>query len=98
MEQTRQKNTNIYQWGNMTGGVGVLGLVTKNLNLLQEFRLLVSQEVFQGKQWMTFPKNAVLKKFSLTTMLQGDLTSFPLERLSFAILLMKHWSEKHEAL
>ena len=82
----------------MTGGVGVLGLVTKNLNLLQEFRLLVSQEVFQGKQWMTFPKNAVLKKFSLTTMLQGDLTSFPLERLSFAILLMKHWSEKYEAL
>ena len=77
--------TRVYKWGNTAVGVGLLGLHTRDLELLQEFRLLISQLVYLGRQWTTFPKAAVLKKYSVTTMLRDDLVTFPLARLPFAI-------------
>ena len=75
----------VYKWGNTSGGVGILGLNTRDMEVLQELRLFISRMSYKNATWTTFPKNAVLKRFNLTTMLRGDIAAFPLGRLPFAL-------------
>ena len=74
---------NVLQWSNIWDAVGVLGLSTKNLPLLQEFIEYVGTFKDTEFEYSAVPKEFVVEDTNLTTILRNvhrniDLETFPL--------------------
>ena len=61
------------KWANTWGGVGILGLRTTNMNLLNDFRLFIAKQSVGGMIFSTIVKDLMTSRATLTALLRNDL-------------------------
>ena len=79
---TKNGLSTAYDYSNMWGLVPILGLRSRNLCLLDKYRELIDAFGEEGeKEYTTFPRLGLERKFAITIMLWQTLASLPLEML-----------------
>ena len=79
---TLEKSTNGDQllnaalsWTNLWGGVGLLGINSKNFAILQLLRAYINDISVDGYEFCTIPKEGVVLNRDLSAMLRGDISN-----------------------
>ena len=65
----------VLSWSNLWGGVGLVGLNSKNYDLLQTFRSYISDANYNGSEFCSIPKEGVTLNNDLSTMLRDDVSN-----------------------
>ena len=76
-----------FLWGNLWGRIGLVGLSSKDLTLVNEFRLIVENQILRTTRFTLFPREALEKKGNLTVLLREGFRTFDVAYLPKAILL-----------
>ena len=76
-----------YKWGTLWGKVGLLGLSSNSLKDIQEYRIVIEDQIFRGIRFTLFPKEALEKRGNLTVLLRENLSTFNTHWLPKAILI-----------
>ena len=62
-------------WTNLWGGVGLLGINSKNLPISQLLRAYINDPHVDGYEFCTVPKEGVVLNRDLSAMLRGDISN-----------------------
>ena len=74
-------------WTNLWGGVGLIGINSKNFPILQLLRAYINDINVNGYEFCTIPKEGVILNRDLSAMLRGDIANIAPE--DFAALLYR---------
>ena len=63
----------VITWSNMWGGVGLVGLSSKNLPMLNIMRAYISDAAVKNWEFCSIPKEGIIFNKDLSVMLRGDM-------------------------
>ena len=76
----------IYQWANLWGKVGLVGLSPWDTGLIDQFRKLLESQLLGDTRFTIFPKDALEKKGTISVLLRSQFRCFKAEWLPRAII------------
>ena len=76
-----------YRWANLWGKVGLLGLASRDIRDLQDYRALIEDQILGNTKFTIFPKDALERRGNLSVLLRSNLKTFDIKWLPKAILL-----------
>ena len=76
----------VVDWANKWGAVGLMGLHSHNLQLLEEFRVVLTTKILQGYEFSSFPKEALTRSPNYTLILKSNMRTFDLTQLTSTLL------------
>ena len=71
----------VWEWGNAWGETGLLGLHSHDKQKLNELRTLITTKCMQGKEFNTFPKEALVRSPDYTVILKSNMRTLHLDSL-----------------
>jgi hypothetical protein len=69
----------------MWGPIGLLGLVSTDLDKLKEFRNFAKDMMIGDRIFLLYPKDGLIRKHNLSALLRDDLKSYDLKTLTKAL-------------
>ena len=76
-----------FRWTSLWGRVGLVGLASRSLKDIQQFREAVEEQMSGPTKYTLFPKDALHRRGNLSVLLRENFWSFDVEWLPKAILV-----------